>query len=259
MIRAAGDGLRPFPLLVLALTALLSTAGVEVAGAQGGPRPAARALRPADRAAARADVVRAAREAMASLERLLAVDEQELDALTVQHEQWERAYADGRATQEQLEASQRELDVAAVRVAQTRRMVVQSSQALAEVAVAVRHGRRRPLPRGELESTATLVRFDGSRAWSLEGAPGIARFFQERFARPLPVSAMGQTSAHDRLALDHRHGLDIAVHPDSAEGQALMAHLRAHGIAFLAYRRAVDGAATGAHIHIGPPSQRVVR
>ena len=51
--------------------------------------------------------------------------------------------------------------------------------------------------------------------------------------------------------------LDVAVHPDTAEGRALMAYLRAASISFIAFRSAVPGAATGAHIHIGPASHRV--
>ena len=260
MMRAAGDVRpRPFRSFLLPLAALLLAAGADMAAAQGASRPAPRAARPADRAHAASDVVKAAREATASLERLLALDQQELNALAAHQELWRRAFEEGRATEMQLEAIQHDLDEAALRVAETRRMLLQSSHLLTEAAVATRLGRLRPLPRGGLETTAALVRFNGPRAWSLDRTSGIERFFRERFARPLPVSAMGQTPAHDRLALDHRHGLDVAVHPDSAEGKALMAHLREQGIAFLAFREAVEGAATGAHIHIGPPSQRMVR
>ena len=75
--------------------------------------------------------------------------------------------------------------------------------------------------------------------------------------RPLPVSAFGQTPAHDDLGFDHRNALDVAVHPDSPEGQALMTWLRGEGISFLAFRNAVAGEATGAHVHVGEPSSRI--
>jgi hypothetical protein len=74
--------------------------------------------------------------------------------------------------------------------------------------------------------------------------------------RPLPVSAYGQTALHDRLGFDHRHALDVAVHPDTSEGRALVAFLKAHGIPFIAFRTAEVGASTGAHVHIGSPSPR---
>jgi hypothetical protein len=56
--------------------------------------------------------------------------------------------------------------------------------------------------------------------------------------------------------LDHRNALDVAVHPDSSEGQALMTWLRTHGLSYLAFRAAVSGESTGAHVHIGEPSPR---
>jgi hypothetical protein len=81
-------------------------------------------------------------------------------------------------------------------------------------------------------------------------------FFQQRFGRALPISAFGQTEVHNRLGFDHRGAVDVAIHPDSSEGQTLMAYLRSQGIPFIAFRAAVAGSATGAHIHIGPPSHR---
>jgi hypothetical protein len=59
------------------------------------------------------------------------------------------------------------------------------------------------------------------------------------------------------MGFNDRNSLDVAVHPDSAEGRALIAYLRGNGIPFLAFRSAVPGAATGAHIHIGYPSNRL--
>ena len=73
----------------------------------------------------------------------------------------------------------------------------------------------------------------------------------------LPVSAFGQTAVHDRLGFDHRDALDVAVHPDSPEGEAVMAWLREHGVSFLAFRGPVAGEATGAHVHVGDPSPRL--
>ncbi|HEY7141462.1 MAG TPA: hypothetical protein VIE44_15265, partial [Methylomirabilota bacterium] len=69
-------------------------------------------------------------------------------------------------------------------------------------------------------------------------------------------SAMGQTPLHDRLGFDHRNAVDIAVHPDSNEGHALLDHLRSRGTPFLAFRGPVAGASTGAHVHVGAPSPR---
>ena len=71
------------------------------------------------------------------------------------------------------------------------------------------------------------------------------------------MSALGQTETHTRLGFDHSNALDVALHPDSAEAQSLTGFLRAAGISFIAFRGAVPGSATGAHIHIGAPSHRI--
>src|SRR5262249_23615442 len=85
----------------------------------------------------------------------------------------------------------------------------------------------------------------------------VGSYFLSRFGERMPISAYGQTATHDRLGFDHRNSVDVAVHPDSAEGQGLMAYLKTNGIPFIAFRHAVTGSATGAHIHIGYPSHRI--
>lgn len=82
----------------------------------------------------------------------------------------------------------------------------------------------------------------------------IQRFFAERFGRALVIGALGQTAVHDRPGFDHRNALDVSGHPDSAEGPALVAWLRRHGVPFLGLRGPVRGTATGPHVHIGEPS-----
>lgn len=84
----------------------------------------------------------------------------------------------------------------------------------------------------------------------------IRKLFASKFGRTLPVSAFGQTNLHSRLGFDHRNGIDVALHPDSLEGRALIAKLRSLTIPFIAFRRAIQGVATGAHIHVGNPSPR---
>jgi hypothetical protein len=81
-------------------------------------------------------------------------------------------------------------------------------------------------------------------------------FFVSRFGRSLPISAFGQTALHNHLGFDHRNSLDVALHPDSVQGRALISNLRSLGVPFIAFRHAVPGIATGAHIHVGRPSHR---
>jgi hypothetical protein len=73
----------------------------------------------------------------------------------------------------------------------------------------------------------------------------------------LPTSAVGQSVTHNQLGYDHRNAVDVALHPDSSEGKALISYLQNQGIPFLAFRAAIPGVATGPHIHIGSPSRRL--
>jgi len=50
--------------------------------------------------------------------------------------------------------------------------------------------------------------------------------------------------------------MDVSLHPDGAEGRALIDFMRRNGIPFSAFRGAIPGVATGPHIHIGRPSSR---
>jgi hypothetical protein len=110
---------------------------------------------------------------------------------------------------------------------------------------------------GEYRESATLIRYEGISSWSLAGVEKIAKFFHARFGERLPVSALGQSTTHDRMGLDHRDAVDVAVQPDSAEGRALINFLKTNGIPFMAFRSRILGMSTGAHIHIGRPSPRL--
>ena len=103
-----------------------------------------------------------------------------------------------------------------------------------------------------------VIRYTGPEIWSLAKLVRIESFFSARFGQTLPVSALGQTPLHDRLGFLHGDAIDVALHPDSPEGQELMNYLRSAGISFIAFRTAVPGAATGAHIHIGKPSAKSI-
>ncbi len=115
------------------------------------------------------------------------------------------------------------------------------------------------LPIGGFSQTAELTRFNGPFKWSIAEAPRVERFFSQTFGRRLPVTALGQSATHNRLGFDHRDSIDIGLHPDSGEGQALINYLRKSGIPFLAFRGAVPGTATGPHIHVGRPSGRLAQ
>jgi hypothetical protein len=136
----------------------------------------------------------------------------------------------------------------------------QRAEMLAE-AEAVERQANAPLPSlagpGRLIVGTSFVRFTGLGSWSLSNAWRVQSFFQQKFGRPLPIAAFGQSKLHDAWHWDHRNAMDVNLHPLSAEGQALMAFLRANGIPFGAFTHAIPGVATGPHIHVGMPSHRM--
>jgi hypothetical protein len=52
--------------------------------------------------------------------------------------------------------------------------------------------------------------------------------------------------------------VDVALNPDQQEGLWLRKYLESRKIPYFAFRAALPGKATGPHIHMGPPSQRLV-
>ena len=107
------------------------------------------------------------------------------------------------------------------------------------------------------ESEAAPAPVEGNGRWKLADAQRIQDFFLARFKKPLPTTAFGQSDLHRRWGLDHRNGIDVGLHPDSAEGRALIEFLRKESIPFLAFRGPIPGVATGPHIHIGNRSPRI--
>lgn len=102
------------------------------------------------------------------------------------------------------------------------------------------------------------TKYDGNGIFNHSDLPRIEGAFVARFSKPLPISADGETALHRSLGFDHRGRVDVAVNPDQPEGQWLMSYLEKNRIPFFAFRMAVAGKATGAHIHIGTSSTRLV-
>jgi len=101
--------------------------------------------------------------------------------------------------------------------------------------------------------------FAGKGSFTPEDLKAVEAAWQKHYDRPMPISAFGQTATHTALGFDHRGKVDVAVAPDQPEGVWLREYLEAHNIPFFAFRAAMPGKATGAHIHIGPASVRLAR
>jgi hypothetical protein len=204
------------------------------------------------------EVVTALTDYRAKLEALLPLHEQELARAVEQREQRRELLERGIISRREFEATEAAVTQAQNKIEETHRAVADVDHALVEATTARAVAGRAPLGRGGYEQTATLVRYNGPATWSLKaGAAKLEQFFLARFGRPLPASAYGQTALHDHMGLDHREALDVAVHPDSPEGRALIEYLREAGIPFIAAWGVVPGSASGAHLHVGQPSPRI--
>jgi hypothetical protein len=102
-----------------------------------------------------------------------------------------------------------------------------------------------------------MERFDGTRAFGPDDFKKVQAAFAKEFTKPLPVSALGETAVHRSMHFDHSNRVDVALVPDTPEGEWLRHYLENLDIPYYAFRRSIPGKATGAHIHIGPPSRRI--
>ncbi|HEY1338734.1 MAG TPA: hypothetical protein VGF59_14560 [Bryobacteraceae bacterium] len=141
-------------------------------------------------------------------------------------------------------------------MAQTRSHLTEELAAMARAEDSAERLAQTPAPEGSKEGK-TMERFDGDGVFTPATFTRVETAFEQKFGKPLPVSAMGETAVHRALGFDHRGRVDVAVNPDQPEGVWLRDYLTGHNIPFYAFRHAVPGKATGAHIHMGPGSTRI--
>lgn len=168
-----------------------------------------------------------------------------------------RLFDAGIIAKRELEASELALAETRNKIEDVRKRLGEADNLIAEANALDQLAKLPPTPAGSYTSNLRMIRYTGTSKWSLGEVGRVEGFFRAKFSRALPISAIGQSATHDRLGFDHRESVDVALHPDSEEGQELMAYLRSQGIPFIAFRSAVPGSATGAHIHIGRPSHRL--
>lgn len=210
-------------------------------------------------ARANADFVKAAKTNQASIEGLIPHYEAALRTATEVLEKRKELFTQGLASKIELDAADQAVKDALTQLAQARQQLQESDQLIAEANAEL----ARPASPSKSISIrgyatkAAVMRYNGTGAWVITAASRVKDFFESKFGRQLPISSLGQSATHNRLGFDHRNSVDVGVHPDSAEGKALIEYLRDNGIPFLAFRSAIRGVATGAHIHIGYPSHRI--
>jgi hypothetical protein len=207
----------------------------------------------------RKDFIKATTEYKASLEKLIASYERSVEKAEARLAQSKELYNQGLISKIQLRESETVLVRFNDKVNDSRQQMAtadaQIAAALVEAQAEAQLAKLR-IRRGSLVSTTSYIRYNGAANWLLPETWKIQRFFLDAFKKPLPIAVFGQGAIHDRWRLDHRNALDISLHPDGVEGQALINFLRSNRIPFLAFRVAIPGTATGPHIHIGRPSHR---
>jgi hypothetical protein len=176
----------------------------------------------------------------------------EVEKLSKNTDLLRQLYSEGLIALNELEKSEQELAAAKVRAEETKKAqeLASKAQELAKTKPLIK---RTSMP---LSNGSAVMRSNGGN-WSIGNLSMIQQFFSTTFGRPLPTSTIGQSATHNRMGWDHRHAVDVGLHPDSSEGRALIAYLQNAGIPFLAFRGAVPGVSTGPHIHIGNPSRRI--
>lgn len=179
----------------------------------------------------------------------------EVEKLTKSTDLLRQLYSEGLIARIELEKAEQELTAAKTRVeeAQKAEELRKQAEQLAKANPVKSLVKPTLMP---LNKTATVMRSTAG-SWSLGNLGMVQQFFSKTFGRALPTSTIGQSATHNRMGWDHRHAVDVGLHPDSNEGRTLIAYLQNSGIPFLAFRGAIPGVSTGPHIHIGSPSHRL--
>lgn len=208
----------------------------------------------------RDEYIKATKDYKESLQKLLALYQESAQKASDRHEQMQKLFAQGLISKHDLEVAENAVTEANLKVTGVQQQIAGADTQIANALVEIEGERQLaklgPQRRGSLVTTTSFIRFTGAGHWVLTQANVIESFFQATFKRPLPIAVFGQGSIHNQWHLDHRNAMDISLHPDGPEGQALIKYLQSNGIPFSAFRGAIPGVATGPHIHIGLPSHR---
>lgn len=210
-------------------------------------------------------LIKATQDYKASSAQLLALQQSEVTKATAKLEDLKKLVSEGLIARVTLEEEEQKLASLRAQLQATQKQITDSDNMIAEITAEKELAKKSAAtsvklvakPYGASGSAATMLRYNGFAGWSLASIGNVQSFFSARFGHALPTSAIGQSATHNRLGYDHRNAVDVALHPDSAEGQALINYLQQRGIPFLAFRGAIPGVATGPHIHIGNPSHRL--
>jgi len=207
-------------------------------------------------------LIAAAARTKESHEALAKAQESEITTATAKLAELRQLVAEGLIARVELENAEHLLAGLRNNLETLRKNAADSERTIAELRKAEELAKVKPLLRAANNNSTrsflkpVILRYGGEAGWSLGRLGMVQTFFASTFGQTLPVSAFGQSATHNRLGYNHANSVDVALHPDSAQGKALISYLQSQGIPYLAFRAAVAGVATGPHIHIGYPSNR---
>ena len=183
---------------------------------------------------------------------LVAAADRQFERRKKEYDEAQRLVASGLAAEISLSALLQDLDFARreCELVETRARLAREMAQMAELEAAAEEEK-------PAEAAPIAERFDGDGIFTPQIFHQVEQAYESHFGKPLPVSANGETAVHRSLGFDHRGRVDVALRPDQAEGVWLREYLTARRIPFFAFRQAVPGKATGAHIHLGPVSPRI--
>jgi hypothetical protein len=248
-VRAMSKRLRILLTAILTIFCLSAGTWAKSAGSDQ-PRPTSQLAR------ANSDLVSAANQYKTTVHALIPHYEDNLKSATEALEKRKELFEKGFVSKRDIDAGEQAVKDAQAQLDQARAQLTESDQLIAEANAELIKPDLTSRT-GRYTTKAAVLRYNGAGGWAITQASKVEGFFAATFGRQLPISAFGQSATHNRLGFDHHNSIDVAVHPDSAEGKALIDYLRGNGIPFLAFRSAIPGVATGAHIHIGYPSHRM--
>jgi hypothetical protein len=163
--------------------------------------------------------VNAMKQSLAQERRQLIEYEREQSALRAEVIRRRKLYQEGRLAQDQVADAEKSFVELLKRVHELRHTVDEADIAVTEAVLGEKVLRMPALPQNGFSETAELAHFNGGFKWSLREAPRLEKYYSQAFGRRLPVTAMGQTTTHNRLGFDHRDAMDVALHPDSKEAR----------------------------------------
>ena len=208
----------------------------------------------------RKQYIETTKEYKASLEKLLDLYKASVKKAESRRDKSKELFKEGLISRAQFEESEKAVADEQIKIAGVQQQMkgaeTQIAHTLLEIEGEKEIARLRLKPRGGLIQTTSFIRYTGAGNWAISQAGKLEMFFQQTFKRPLPIAVFGQGAIHNRWHLDHRNAMDVSLHPDGVEGQALIEFMRRNGVPFSAFRGAIPGVATGPHIHIGRPSHR---